>query len=376
VYDAHNTSGENGSRDDDDRVFYLHLTVFKVSITDCDADWLPEGGETQGNTASFTAWTTPTVTTDIKFTLSSVSTEPGYCLNAGSQTTNDYDLKFIAGDNSGFTIGDGGLTATKYGVTWAIVTVRCYDYGAYGLIKAESVGTYAGATSGTTKIPKDTNSNDIADAWDGDNGAAIDDDETTSSGASSGDCLTRYEEYRGFMCQGEHQRTDPTKKTVFVFDNAGYGLGSVALGLEVFSINSSERDATYNEINYKYDTHHDLTQRCIYLVDDGLDPYVFWYCSDTNGHDVPRIAQAASIYTQTIRWYGPPTHNYTTWDAKDISARNWAISAVLANDVDIPTHASGDSDCYLYWPGTIDWDNLPYHYTTGSPNCPSYLAVR
>jgi len=298
VYDAHNTSGENGSRDDD-RVFYLHLTVFKVSITDCDAEWLPEGGETQGNTVSFTAWTTPTVTTDIKFTLSSVSTEPGYCLNAGSQTDSDYDLKFIAGDNSGFTIGDGGLTATKYGVTWAVVTVRCYDYGAYGLIKAESVGTYAGAISGTTKIPKDTNSNDIADAWDGDNGAATDDNETDPVGDSNhpGDGFSRYEEYRGFGRLGSYERGDPQKKDIYLrdVDDLGWGYFGV-LGLNQNKINASEWDHwTTRVVNFNHESHHAMDQHAVWTVDGGWDSQVYGTCLDKLP-DAPEV----TIYCDTL----------------------------------------------------------------------------
>ena len=78
-------------------------------------------------------------------------------------------------------------------------------------------------------IPKDNNGNDIADGWQDD---AIHDydpwaDEETGPGNNTfrGDGFTVLEEYRGFIVQGEHIRTDSRKKDLFIHSEFDEGIG-------------------------------------------------------------------------------------------------------------------------------------------------------
>jgi hypothetical protein len=312
------------------------------------------------------------VTTDIKFTLLGVSSEPGYCLNAGSQTDSDKDLKFIAGDNSGFTIGDGGLTATKYGVVGGIVTVRCYDYGAYGLIKAESVGTHAGAISGTTDIPKDENSNCIADAWSGNNGQATDDNETDPVGDSNypGDGFSRYEEYRGFVWNGAYDRLDPTKKDIFVWDVNGLNTGHfLASDLEIHRLaaDGSECDAN-RVVNFKHHHPAHTDQKALKLLEE-TEPNGYQLYGESyplsGPREIPNNCDWCLVYTTEIRdWMMDSKENTVIW---------WTIAHELAHGCHVEHHEHGYQQpctCIMHWP--VPWPDpgtVPTAYCTEDPGC-------
>jgi len=121
-----------------------------------------------------------------------------------------------------------------------VVTVTCEDYGAFGTLQARlfkenaTLGIFDIDETGTIKIPKDDNSNHIADEWEvqqnvwGRGTKATDDNEPTNVGGTAswrGDGFTAYEEYRGFFINGVHERLKLDKKDVFVhseFDQTFY----------------------------------------------------------------------------------------------------------------------------------------------------------
>lgn len=122
------------------------------------------------------------------------------------------------------------------------VKVKCLDYGAYGPLAAElhyggilGVGTLKGRAD--IKIPRDDNTNWIADGWEKQHGMytsvsadavtwSRSDDESGPLGNSNpGDGLSIYEEYRGFIVQGAHIQGDPTKKDLFIYSNCDEGIG-------------------------------------------------------------------------------------------------------------------------------------------------------
>lgn len=270
---------------------------YQISISDCPAGWLPEGGESQGNYVEFTA-----------------------------------------GDNPGFTIGGGGLTASKANVTTATVKVRCYDYGAWGSIKAEMVG---GPSSETKKMPVDSNGNNIGDSWGGNDGAAGDDNETDPAGdGTNGDGFSRYEEYRGFMCNGSDARIDHTKKNVFVCDVNSLGtddLGATGLVIRLLKSDGSEYNA-YREVNFKYESHHNAYQCVIKLLEWGWSEL---YYGTASAVGTPNQVLWVNIYTQRIRWDGPPTQDTTTWDPNDLEMKKSVIGHECGHDVNIQHHAGG-----------------------------------
>jgi hypothetical protein len=137
---------------------------------------------------------------------------------------------------------------TKKTITEAIIEVRCEDYGAFGTIQAEAedcetlkpresnAGCSQELGDNDVKIPRDDNNNDIADnakSWDNksqdknkdgsDAPANEDKDNDPVTDNYSGDGLTNYEEYRGFIVgrkiiSKRHRRTNINKKDVFIYD--------------------------------------------------------------------------------------------------------------------------------------------------------------
>lgn len=214
------------------------VVVLKVELEKCDPSFLPQGGAND-NTTTIRAMVLPsTVKGKFKFTLFDVSDEKGYCMNApwswldwgeDSDTWKDYQFP----RQNGFTISgaDSNIAETVTSdLPEATVTIKSYDYGSFGKIKSEfttqdgsftRLATEANGTNQYTKLPADGNNNDIADAWSGDTGpgssqGAIDDlDNSPAGDGVPGDHLSRYQEYRGFIVQGAHVRTDPVQKDVF-----------------------------------------------------------------------------------------------------------------------------------------------------------------
>ena len=194
------------------------------------------------------------------------------------------DMSLLPGDNPGWTAS--GTDALKY--EWAnytsnttfekTVNVRCYDYGAWGKLKAtlyEKTGenSYRKLGDDIGTVPRDENGNHIADGWENDfypyiysdqtneqvhrgktRGSGVKDypysvpfftkrqntvdKETGPTGnTENGDGFTVFEEYRGFMTEQYsgygggamgHIRTSPDTKDVFyVIDTSmsSYGIG-------------------------------------------------------------------------------------------------------------------------------------------------------
>jgi len=208
---------------------HVTVSVWHVIISRCNAQWLPTDGP---GMTPITATISPNgVVGVIKFTLYEVSDEPGSCMNAGSYTTTDKDLKF-ANSQTGFTISENRDEATTTSaVNSATINVYSFDYGAWGKIKAEATVNgvartahiYASGVQYAT-IPRDEDANKIADAWTYNAGANTDDADNSPAGdGTNGDNLTRYEEYRGVLVQGTHTRTNPTQKDCFVYDMSAFG---------------------------------------------------------------------------------------------------------------------------------------------------------
>jgi hypothetical protein len=194
----------------------------------------------------------PEETAKFRFELINTSRQRGICTNYPLNGNEDYDLKIEPADNpklsvlneEGLKEADGtpiqaGQTAeTEEGLKEAEVVISSHDYGAYGGLKV-----YAYLNTGDTliayvqnhpdqialTIPKDDNSNFIADWWEAQMGiieksypAIWDEDEKPAGQRRNGDGYTLYEEYRGFKTlTKEHIRTDPNQKDLFVYDQHG-----------------------------------------------------------------------------------------------------------------------------------------------------------
>lgn len=213
----------------------------EITITDCPADWLPEGRKygapdgSQGNNVGFIATIKAGGPRKIRFFLEGVSTEPGVCINYGKKSETP-DLKFIQTANVNNTTyfdapTDGGMSiTTKDAVTIIAVQVTSYDWGAYGKIRACCMNSEGCETYSAWKtIPLDvkpTGGNHIADAWESSHAneaATWDKDWFPLLLKRDGDGFTFYEEYRGTMTGLEigsvkHQRHDPDHRDLFLHD--------------------------------------------------------------------------------------------------------------------------------------------------------------
>jgi hypothetical protein len=235
----------------------------EVSPTGYDS-WRPKGGKNEmdrGNALLFGAVLKrkdgkklDVFARRFEFTLTRRSREPGVMMNwppAAEVRSGEPDLKFDAGLNAQFDLtigGEGGTKATtnegKYDVAYAFVS--SYDWGAHGVLAVEAILPSGRRVLGhlindesqsEILIPKSSGPSDpIAEVWRREHNvvgidAASDSDGSPVGDGHEGDGLTLYEEYRGFLINGQHHDTDPTKKDLFVFNRIGADAQS---GLKMF----------------------------------------------------------------------------------------------------------------------------------------------
>jgi hypothetical protein len=218
--------------------------------------WLPEAGEnesTPGNKITATVklhkrgdpQKSAGKKAKFRFSLNKVSSELGVCLNwpQKAEAKSSPDLKIDPKDNSNLEVaGDGQSATTRRSAESATVTITSYDWGAYGQLTATALlddgGEIAAHLEGGEKyeltIPQDDDSNHIADWWDkcfagNSKDATADADRVPAGDGDQGDGLSLYEEYRGFRVKGgQHIRTDPLLKDLFIFDADNLRLGYFA----------------------------------------------------------------------------------------------------------------------------------------------------
>jgi len=242
-------------------------------------NWMPEAGpdqNTPGNSMEIRVvlqpkgqpGKLPKRTAKFKFELIDVSQEPGICLNSPpkDQAWSSSDLRMDAGSNRQLAVLDpmGQTAESASGLLESGVRVSSYDYGAWGKLKVTAILDDGTSIVGHLKnkpdveslsIPKDDNGNHIADYWESlmsvtDSSADSDDDRHPKGNGDAGDGLSLYEEYRGFMINGQHFRTDPTYKDVFVYDQDQMSLGDYAAsGLDIHSVRQEETYKTKSQQN-------------------------------------------------------------------------------------------------------------------------------
>ncbi|PYK62873.1 MAG: hypothetical protein DME21_04930 [Verrucomicrobia bacterium] len=174
-----------------------------------------------------------------RFELTQVSKERGVCLNFPPEGKGDTkpDLRFNPQRNPTLLVLNGGKAAeTKLpDLTMATAALSAYDFGGYGNLKVtatvhgkEIVG-YLKSDPAKPKdilLPKRTEPSKIADAWKDQHQvrslADTDDSDNIPVGDThKGDGYSLYEEYRGFVENQKHIRTNPDVKDLFVRDQIG-----------------------------------------------------------------------------------------------------------------------------------------------------------
>lgn len=174
-------------------------------------------------------------------TLEDVSRQPGYCVNAPSKDNagKDPDLRLLEADN--LWLNDTQSGQSEEDTSELSVTIESYDFGAYGRLRVEVVVNDGSVIKAHLDgdpgkdyldLPVDDNRNHIADSWERENGveefpATWDEANQPAGQYLPGDGISLYEKYRGVVIQGYHQRLDPWKKHLFIYDPEGWAQMSV-----------------------------------------------------------------------------------------------------------------------------------------------------
>jgi hypothetical protein len=188
----------------------------------------------------------------IRFELSNTSNEPGVCLNWPLNAKDeDYDLRLAAmplfpGQLSARdqTNEITGMLTDKDGRPYAESQIDSYDFGGRTSLRVictladgrEIVGVMkdGGVGQDLVTIPKMAAGDWVADAWRKEKNAAklpaLHDEEKVEGQEHDGDGFTLYEEYRGWVEQGQHIEGEPEKKDFFVRNTIGADAkGGIAL---------------------------------------------------------------------------------------------------------------------------------------------------
>jgi hypothetical protein len=170
----------------------------------------------------------------------------GYAMNSPLNTTVDFQI---------------GTTVAGAGNTWR-AALDVYDYGGFTTVVATPVG--GSRPPAELRLPRDDNNNLLPDVgWYADGEYVPEPTSATEDSDAQpavsplasrpwgeiGDGLSAYEEYRGFIVEGVHRRTDPRRKDLFVTFDLEWRVGFASnlrreddVGLRVLEIRGSSSD--------------------------------------------------------------------------------------------------------------------------------------
>ncbi|TAK18107.1 MAG: hypothetical protein EPO35_01680 [Acidobacteria bacterium] len=360
-----------------------HQLNVEGAITAVDPAWRPKFQSTTTVTASIPE--SLGATGKFRFTLSDVSREPGVTMNSGIGTS--LDLRFSGTQPGAMTeatqTADGYTIETTASATSASVSITALDYGAWGRLKAEvnvdgewyDCLAPDGAT--TVTLPLDADGNHIWDTWEKNSGIAgrpaNEDVEDVPVGGSKGDGLSNFEEYRGFMVQGDWVTTDPKTKELFIFDETTLGLGlTYKTGLMLYQIEQSEMSRA-RVVNFNRGRSTLGPQKALHLKEAELDP-------GTLGITNPRVGTPNQVSEILLDF----------WQLMAESAPN-AIESTVAHEIghglSIDHHGDwserscrlGPKGLYAPWGGVLSGDRtcvMSYsganYYTSWDGKCYTY----
>jgi hypothetical protein len=166
----------------------------------------------------------------IQFELQDVTRHRGGTGNYPPKGSEKDDLKFADEQPDGVVLDGPKSAHTAEAVSESSVVIEALDTAAWGRLTAKALDLDLKAIDKATNtysltIPRDTDGNKIADAWEG---QALDpqaDDEEVSGQNAKGDGLTVAAEYRGFVVLENDRkvlrRLNPKRKELFVIDAGG-----------------------------------------------------------------------------------------------------------------------------------------------------------
>jgi uncharacterized repeat protein (TIGR01451 family) len=285
-----NTEVLNNGKDDDcnpatgDRLYDIRFSLGSANHD----TWLPTDGAVVSVVASVVDSSGTAVSSSpVTLSLVSMTNHPGtYTNDPGTGMTADYTV----------TITDNQAVVTAH------------DYGGSLTLRAEATVTLDDGTvvlvDNTLRLPKDTDGDGLPDVWEALFGdlQANDDVDASASNTVSGDGLTNFQEYRGFMWgpalvrvepdfnnsgnvyntpalvqsgSAGHFRTSPLRKDVFVrysgyTDAAGNAPFAVGIAFERVGIDLHVVDGAQNPAPGQVNIHvATITNRSLFGLDDG-----------------------------------------------------------------------------------------------------------
>ena len=274
------------------------VNILKVKLTPTDDydSWLPE----LNNTFRFKAKIYPSgLEGFFKFYLEDVSQHPGYCMNApnpvpssGQHSDSWNDMRFQIGQ-PGVNISGSqdNIAESTIKHNEQEIVIASQDYGGWGKLRCvaeirlpsggsifcDAVVPLTGGNS--IKLPKDNDNNDIADAWSFNTGNSVDDLDQlpgVSGNGNTGDGLSRFEEYRGFLlADSTTHRLDPTVPNFFLWNDDQLPVSAFesASHLSVCAI-AQNGMAANKKVNFANDSYHVKNQYAVTIVNiDGLNGY-------------------------------------------------------------------------------------------------------
>jgi hypothetical protein len=298
----------------------------------------------------------------VVFELVNVSREPGVCMNAPLSTVvpgGEVDDLFFerseqAASGGDVLPGEPRLVVPTQGANTARAAVHSRDFGAYGVLRvtgileggtAEIVGHVRGDDSKTeVRIPLSDPGSVVAKSWKRQKKVADWDDdadrEMVGGWLYPGDGLSLYEEYRGFSVRGDHKRTEPARKTLFVHTkmsaaDGGLRVLSRASGIQVLRIDRDEyRSNKERLVNFNHGAHHVVDQHGVWLVErripTGIGGWSFL--------GPPRFIDRVEV-----------TPDYVTWDR---TFRDGLIAHELCHAIGVDHHGDGDFEM-TFEPGAV-----------------------
>jgi len=305
------------------------------------------------------------------------------------------DLMFRDVDNAGWTFSPEATAASaelKYTAAQQMTLdrkpekttrfkVRVMDGAASGRLSAEvriaggwyvveAKGATADAQHASLMVPLDNNRDGVLDTWAATYGVtdAGDDERDKPEGASPGDGLTAFEEYRGVYTRGALRRLNPTNREIFVYDSTGRLGDSVTLAdalymgyyLRLIPVRADEfRHEVINWESASSRKHGD--QYVVVLVSDDQ---ILGVASDTLLGKATRVGpptrDAHTLFINSGRIFGGQEENpaETAW---------WTLAHEMGHQINMPHHGRGDA--IMTVDGNPAWIACLHGEHSGHENC-------
>lgn len=327
-------------------------------------------------------WVRPGLPRTITFEVAESSHETGRALNKGDEKTADIGIEakhnpdLICSEDEAAPTGATShrIAKTRKPVLAETLTLTSYDHGTFSKIRATASdcvplrltkgGQIVEATpeEALVDVPKDDNSNQIADAYEDFLGlhprADEDEDYVPNGNGFRGDGLSAYEEYRGLYCQDTHTRGHWIIKDLFIHDRDNLGLDEYprASQIRCHTIKGEEYDED-RVVNFNAGHANLVEQHGLLLVDEDAGPgYGGMMIPDTplagtwaEGRGIDRFLNALSGGSISTS-FGPPKNVWKVQVGMSANKANGGtITHELGHATGMPHHGDGSFDLPKRW---------------------------